>query len=105
MKNIMIILLIAAFLIPLSGCVSKTEYESLVEEKSTVDKKIEDFLSNEVKVVKELAGKQKEVNKLKAALAQANAKIKELTNRLSEVKTTIKSIEEKMPAIKLPEQQ
>ncbi len=85
MKKALILFLAAAFLISVSGCVGKTQYDKLVDEKTALEKKSEDLSSKEVELRDEISSRQKEIKDLRNELKEAKVKIRSLEREITKV--------------------
>ena len=63
MKRVLVLCLIAAFLVSVSGCAAKSEYDKLLAEKAAVQSKCNELSSAKVHLESQLTAKQKEIKK------------------------------------------
>ena len=85
MKRIAALFLIAIFAVSLAGCVAKTEYEKLREEKSAVEKRLEDIAQREAELKSEIAARKQEIGSLREELKETNARNRELEEKIVEL--------------------
>jgi len=79
MKRVLILCLIAVFLISAAGCARKSDYDKLLAEKASVQKKCNDLSSAKVHRETQLAAKEKEARKLSSELKTTRTKLNGLT--------------------------
>jgi predicted nucleic acid-binding Zn-ribbon protein len=86
MKKMVSFLLIASFIISVSGCTAKSEYEKLLDEKASIQKRC-DGLRLEKEDLKEAIGaREMEIKDLKTALKKAEARAKSFEKGLADSK-------------------
>lgn len=100
MKRALILFFVAAFLISVSGCRTKSEYDKLAEEKRVVDKKYEQLSLKEASLREENSARQKEIKSLDAELKKAKAKIGDLEKKLTVSKAKTRDLEKKIAELK-----
>ena len=86
MKRALALFLVALFLVSVAGCTPKSEYDKLLVEKASVQKKCDELSSVKVNLEGQLTAKQKEIRKLSDELKQAEAKLNEVTKELKKAK-------------------
>ena len=94
MKKALILFLVATFLISISGCTSRTEYDKLVDEKTALEKKTEELSSKEIELKDEISSRQKEIKSLRDELREAKRKIKSLQKELTKLEKSEAESEE-----------
>ena len=85
MKKALILFLIATFLISISGCASRTEYDKLVDEKTALEEKTEELSLKETELRDEISSRQKEIKSLRDELRGAKRKIRSLEKELTKL--------------------
>ena len=88
MKKALILFLVAAFLISISGCASRTEYDKLVDEKTALEKKTEKLSSKEIELKDEISSRQKEIRGLRDELREAKREIRSLERELTKLEVS-----------------
>ncbi len=86
MKRVLILFLVAAFLISVWGCVAKTKYDGLLEEKAALEKKSEELSAKETELRSEITTRQKDIRGLRMELKQAKTSIRSLERKIAEEK-------------------
>jgi len=90
MKRIVVLFLIAAFIISVSGCAAKSEYDKLLDEKASVQKKCDDLLSKNVQLRLTISTRGMEIKDLKSELKSREAEVRDLRKDLTKVNAKIK---------------
>lgn len=85
MKRLLVFTVIAALLISLPGCVTKTKHDKLQQEKAQLEKTCEDLKEKEAGLKNEISARQNEVRDLRAELKQAKNDLKILNKQLEEL--------------------
>ena len=101
MKRIVGLVLIAVFIIAVSGCAPKSEYDKLMAEKSRLDVKYNELSTAKVKIDAEIVGKLKDIKTLKDDLGKANGTINDLKRELGKANARVKSLEEELKKLKI----
>lgn len=86
MSKVLVLFLITALLVPMSGCVAKPEHEKLIEEKAVFEKKCDELLVKEEELRAEIAARQEDIRSLREELKSAKEEIRNLDMEISRLK-------------------
>ena len=85
MKKVVSLFLAVAFLVSVSGCVGRTEYDRLVSEKTDLEKKSEELSLKETELKNEISSRREEIKTLRSELRDAKRKIQSLEREMTKL--------------------
>ena len=100
MKRAVALFMCVVFLLSVSGCTPKSEYDKLMDEKAAIEKKCNDITSAKARMADEIAAQKKEIAELKDSLSKASASAKDLERELLRATANTKKLEAEIEKLK-----
>ena len=95
MKKVLALFLVCAFLVTVSGCTTKSEYDKLMDKKNAAEKRTEQIATEKADLAKTIQSRERELKDLRNQLKDMTARAQDLERQLAKANSALQDMQKK----------